>query len=146
MRQTLSPAEIDLWRQMTGPDRRHAVVVARRVVAELGPAGATAPVRAAALLHDVSKVESGLGTLGRVPATALGMISGHRRAGHWASGRGPLGRVGRYLDHSRIGAELLEQAGSDPLTVAWAAEHHLPAGRWSLPARVAAARKAADDD
>jgi putative nucleotidyltransferase with HDIG domain len=144
--QTLSASELALWRRMSGPDRRHAVVVARRVVAALGPAEATAPVRAAALLHDVGKVESGLGTFGRVPATALGMVTGHRRAPAWAKARGPIGRVGRYLDHSRIGAELLRRAGSDPLTVGWAAEHHLPAERCSLPPRVAAALKAADDD
>jgi putative nucleotidyltransferase with HDIG domain len=143
---TLSPAERALWRRMSGPDRRHAVEVARRVEGALGPAEATAPVLAAALLHDVGKVEAGLGTLGRVPATALGMISGHRRSEQWARGRGPLRRVGRYLDHSRIGAELLEQAGSDPVTVGWAAEHHLRAEAWSLPPRLAAALKAADDD
>jgi hypothetical protein len=131
---------------MSGPDRRHAVGVARRVAAALGPAEATPPVLAAALLHDVGKVDAGLGTLGRVPATALGVVSGHRQAARWAQARGPLGRVGRYLDHSRIGAELLEQAGSDPLTVRWAAEHHLPPERWGMPARVATALKAADDD
>jgi putative nucleotidyltransferase with HDIG domain len=103
-------------------------------------------VRAGALLHDVGKVESGLGTFGRVPATALGMVTGHRRAPAWAKARGPIGRVGRYLDHSRIGAELLRRAGSDPLTVGWAAEHHLAAERCSLPPRVSAALKAADDD
>ncbi|HEY3700674.1 MAG TPA: HD domain-containing protein [Acidimicrobiales bacterium] len=142
----LSDPELALWRRMSGPDRRHAVGVAHRVLAALGPDEATAPVRAAALLHDVGKVEAGLGTLGRVPATVLGTVSGHRRAEHWARGRGPLGRVGRYLDHSRIGAELLERAGSDPLTVRWAAEHHLPSDRWHLPDSVATALKAADDD
>ena len=146
VRGILSDPELALWGRMSGPDRRHAVGVARRVVAALGPHGATPPVQAAALLHDVGKVEAGLGTLGRVPATALGMVSGHRRAEHWARGRGPLRRVGRYLDHSRIGAQLLERAGSDPLTVRWAAEHHLPAERWGLPAQVATALKAADDD
>lgn len=144
--ETLTAPELALWRRMSGPDRRHAVGVARRVVVALGPDEATPPVRAAALLHDVGKVESGLGTLGRVPATVVGMVSGHRRAERWASGRGPLRRVGRYLDHSRIGAELLERAASDPLTVRWAAEHHLPAERWGVPSRVAAALKAADDD
>ncbi len=146
VRHTLSASELALWRRMGGPDRRHAVVVARRVVDALGPAEATAPVRAAALLHDVGKIEADLGTLGRVPATALGMVSGHRRAHDWATARGPIGRVGRYLDHSRIGAELLQRAGSDPLTVGWAAEHHLPAERWSLPPHLAGALKAADDD
>jgi hypothetical protein len=143
---TLSPSELVLWRRMSGPDRRHAVEVARRVAEALGPAEAGAPVLAAALLHDVGKVEAGLGTLGRVPATALGMISGPGRAERWASGRGPLRRVGRYLDHSRIGADLLERAGSDPVTVGWAAEHHLHAQQWSLPPHLAAALKAADDD
>ena len=74
------------------------------------------------------------------------MAGGNGRARRWAGARGPLGRVGRYLDHSRIGAELLEEAGSDPLTVRWAAEHHFPPARWSLPAPVASALKAADDD
>ena len=146
VRRTLRPPELALWKRMSGPDRRHAVGVTRRVVAALGPVEATAPVRAAALLHDVGKVEAGLGTLGRVPATALGMAGGNGRARRWAGARGPLGRVGRYLDHSRIGAELLEEAGSDPLTVRWAAEHHFPPARWSLPAPVASALKAADDD
>ena len=146
MRHTLSASELALWRRMSGPDRRHAVVVAQRVVAALGPQVATAPVRAAALLHDVGKVEAGLGTLARVPATALGMVSGPHRAAQWAQARGAIGRVGRYLDHSRIGAELLQRAGSDPLTVGWAADHHLPAERWTIEPRIAAALKAADDD
>jgi hypothetical protein len=37
-------------------------------------------------------------------------------------------------------------AGSAPLTVAWAAEHHLPADEWSVEPAVAAALHAADDD
>jgi hypothetical protein len=143
---TLSRSELALWKRMSGPDRRHAVGVARRVIAALGAAESTPPVLSAALLHDVGKVEARLGTLARVPATALGVVSGHRRAGRWASGRGPLARAGRYLDHSRIGAELLAQAGSDPLTVRWAAEHHLPPERWGLPTRVAIVLKTADDD
>ncbi len=146
VRGILSDPELALWRRMSGPDRRHAVGVARRVVGALGPDQATPPVRAAALLHDVGKVEAGLGTLGRVPATVVGMVAGHRRAAHWAGGRGPLRRVGCYLDHPRIGAELLERAGSDPLTVRWAAEHHLPPERWHVPDTVATALKAADDD
>ncbi|MDQ3757018.1 MAG: phosphohydrolase, partial [Actinomycetota bacterium] len=52
----LSEAELALWRRMSGPDRRHAVGVAKRVEAALG-AQATPPVLAAALLHDVGKVE-----------------------------------------------------------------------------------------
>ncbi len=121
---------------MSGSDRRHAVGVARDVVAILGP-GTERPVLAAALLHDVGKVEAGLGTLARVPATILGLLGGRIR---WR------GRLGAYLRHDQIGAELLRAASSDPLTVAWAAEHHLPAPRWTVPTHVAQALKAADGD
>lgn len=123
---------------MSGPDRRHAAGVARRVVDELG-ARASRPVVAAALLHDVGKVESGLGTLARVPATLVGLVAGRR---------GPSGsaRIATYLRHDSVGAELLEGAGADPLTVAWAREHHLPPARWTVPAQVGAVLKAADDD
>ena len=133
---TLTDGEMGLWRGMSGADRRHAVAVARRVVEDLGSQGATRPVLAAALLHDVGKVVSGLGTAGRVVATLAGM-----------AGAGPLTtRSRQYLEHDRLGAELLEQAGSHPLTTAWAREHHLAAERWSLPLGTARALKAADDD
>ena len=115
------------------------MAVAREVVSALGQA-ATRPVVAAALLHDVGKVEAGLGTLARVPATLLGLVAGRERA---SSGRG---RVARYLRHDAIGAELLTAAGADALTVAWAHEHHLPADRWSIGPALGAALKAADGD
>ena len=56
---------------MSRADRRHAAGVARRVEVALGDE-ATRPVLAAALLHDVGKTESGLGTYGRVIATISG--------------------------------------------------------------------------
>jgi hypothetical protein len=136
----LGPGEVALWCRMSGPDRRHAVGVARAVVASLGPSAATRPVVAAALLHDVGKVEAGLGTFGRVPATLAGLAAGHRRSAAWT------GTVGTYLRHDSVGADLLRAASADPLTVTWAAEHHLPAARWSLPPAIASALKAADDD
>ena len=130
----LSPPEHRLWRRMSGPDRRHAVAVARRVDKAMGGA-AGKPVLAAALLHDVGKVEAGIGVLGRVAATAADV-----------AGRRPGGALGVYLRHAEVGAELLQQAGSDPVTVAWAREHHLPPDRWTVPADVGAVLKAADDD
>ena len=87
-------------------------------------------------LHDVGKTVSGLGLPGRVVATVAGM-----------AGKDDLStRVYRYLQHAELGAQLLEEAGSDPLTVAWAREHHLPPDRWTVPAEVGTALKAADDD
>jgi hypothetical protein len=121
---------------MSGADRRHATGVARLVVADLG-SDATRPVVAAALLHDSGKVVSDLGTLARVGATLVGAVAGRDR---------PSGRVGQYLRHPSLGADLLREAGSDPLTVTWAAEHHLPPERWTLPPACAAALAAADDD
>lgn len=141
----LGAAEVALWRRMSRADRRHAVSVARRAVDLLG-ARATRPVVAAALLHDVGKISSGLGPVRRAAATVVGMAVGHRRARGWAHAPGARGRVGRYLAHDEIGAGLLGSAGSEPLPVAWAREHHLPADRWTVPAEVGAALRAADDD
>jgi hypothetical protein len=41
---------------------------------------------------------------------------------------------------------MLRDAHADGLTVAWAAEHHLPRQQWTLPAELADALKHADDD
>jgi hypothetical protein len=141
----LLPAERSLWIRMSGPDRRHATGVARNVERALGHE-ATRPVLAAALLHDVGKVESGLHTYGRVVATLCGKVAGRDMAATWQKQRGFARRVGMYLRHADIGGDLLALAGSDPLTVAWAREHHLPEGSWTVPAEVGEVLKTADDD
>jgi len=133
---TLSEGEMALWRRMSAADRRHAVGVARRAQKTLAEQSANREVVAAALLHDVGKVDAGLGTFGRVMAT-LAAMTGLRRL---------PARVHRYLAHDRLGGDLLEQAGSHPLTVAWAREHHRPPERWSVPIDTGRALKAADDD
>jgi hypothetical protein len=135
-RDQLLPTELELWDRMSAADRRHAAGVAWETLRILG-IRAERPVLAAALLHDVGKIDSGLGTFARAGATVAGMVVRRERLD---------GRVGRYLAHDRIGAELLRAAGSDALTVAWSREHHLPAERWSLPRPVADALKFADDD
>jgi len=139
-RSQLVAGEVALWEQMSGPDRRHAVGVARRTAALLGEEAATRPVLAAALLHDVGKIDAGLGTFRRSVVTAAALVAGRERLRRGES------RVGRYLRHDAIGAALLRTAGSDDLTVTWAREHHLPPDRWTLPTPVAAALKDADDD
>ncbi len=145
MQDQLLPGEAALWARMSGPDRRHAAVVARRVERALGN-DASRPVLAAALLHDVGKVESGLRTYGRVIATMSAKVAGPDMAHAWRRQRGFARRVGLYLLHADLGADLLALAGSDPLTVAWTREHHLPEEDWTLPRPVADALKAADDD
>lgn len=96
----LLPGERELWNQMSNQDRRHSAKVARRFV-EARPE-ATRAERAGALLHDVGKIECGLGTWGRVLASIVG---------------GRTERFRLYHDHESIGAALADEAGSDPATV-----------------------------
>lgn len=141
----LSPSELRLWGTMGGPDRRHAHGVARRVERTLGHE-ATKPVLAAALLHDVGKTDSRLRTYGRVVATVSGAVAGHEMAQVWRTRTGITRRVGLYLLHPDIGGDQLELAGSDPLTSAWARQHHLPEEEWTIPVEIGRALKACDDD
>jgi hypothetical protein len=144
-RSQLLPRELELWKRMRNPDRRHAVGVARDVERSLGNE-ATRPVIAAALLHDVGKIESGLRTYGRVIATLCGLIVGREQARVWMRSRGFTRRVGLYLLHPEIGGDLLGIAGSDPLTEAWTREHHKPSDEWTIDPVVAKVLKDCDDD
>ncbi len=101
VRQILLPAEAALFREFGRIDQRHAVVVLWRFDA-LQPA-APLTARRAALLHDIGKVRTPLGTFARVLATLLGPRTA---------------RFAAYLDHERHGLELLREAGSDPETLA----------------------------
>lgn len=135
-----------MWARMSNPDRRHAVAVARAVVADLGDA-ATRPVRAAALLHDSGKVVSGLRTPSRVVATALWAVVADAVADRWIEDGGPIRRrLGQYRRHPVIGAALLADSGSDPFTVAWAREHHRPQQEWTVPHHLGQVLKDCDDD
>ena len=118
----LVPGERDLWRRMSGPDRRHAAGVAREVAGLLGwtvdsasgagagasgASGAGEPARevmASALLHDVGKVESGLGTFARVAVTLAAMGLGRDRLVAASTSTGLRRRVSDYLTHDQIGA------------------------------------------
>ncbi len=144
----LSADEGRLFTQMSGPDRRHAIGVARRALGD----GAEPVLVPAALLHDVGKLEAGLGTFGRVWATLAALAIGRDGVVGWEtlpagspfSGR--RRKMARYLQHDRLGAELLERAGSDDLTVAWAREHHLPPQRWTVEHHLGEILKEADGD
>lgn len=97
----LSPAERALWEQMQNQDKRHSLEVAHRLESFLPEPPAHAI--AAALMHDVGKIESRLGTFGRVAATCVGS---------------PTKRFRAYHDHERIGADMLRAAASDPELIA----------------------------
>ena len=143
--EVLLDGELDLWRRMSRADRRHAVGVARRVERSLGHE-ASRPILAAALLHDCGKVVAELGTYGRVVATLSAKVAGREHAAAWRETRGYTRRVGLYLEHPELGADLLGLAGSAPVTVAWAREHHLPEDQWTVPPAIGRALKDADDD
>jgi hypothetical protein len=113
----LLDAEAALWHRMAPADRRHSITVARRFEAS---GSWTREEMAGALLHDVGKLDSGLGAYGRVIATVVGPRTQRFR---------------RYHDHERIGADLVAAAGSTDNTV------ELVRGR----GRAAPALKAADD-
>jgi len=96
----LLPGERELWLRMEFADQRHSIEVARRFVRV-----ADHPTRdqiAGALLHDVGKIESGLGTTMRVVATLVGPRTERFR---------------RYHHHETLGLALAESAGSSPDTL-----------------------------
>lgn len=96
----LLDGERSLWAQLSNQDRRHSVTVARRFV-EVRPQANRAQI-AGAILHDIGKIECGLGPYGRVVATLVG-----RRTARFRS----------YHDHEDIGAQMVADAGSDPATI-----------------------------
>jgi hypothetical protein len=137
----LTEAEAELWDRMGRADQRHALGVAQRAAGTLGDR-ATTPVVAAALLHDVGKVQAGLGTYGRVMATLSAKVAGRDMAEAWSQTSGVTRRIGLYLRHEEIGAEMLELAGSDPVTVGLVRGWSDPDDE---PSPVLAALRAADD-
>ncbi len=96
----LLAGERRLWVQLSNQDRHHSAAVGRRFV-RARPTASRAEI-AGAILHDVGKIECGLGTFGRVVATLVGP-----RTTSFAA----------YHDHEAIGAEMAREAGSDPATV-----------------------------
>lgn len=141
VRSLLVPREIELWERMTATDRAHGVEVARRTAESID----TPEVLAAALLHDVGKVEADAGIVSRVLATLVDPFVSETRASGWAQRTGPVGTLGRLLCYPQIGARLLADVGSARLVVQWAAEHHQPPRRWTIDPAIGTVLQAADD-
>jgi hypothetical protein len=138
---TLTAAELACWDRLGPADRVESLTTARRAALALGP-GADDRWVAAALLHDVGKVETGLGPFRRAGATAVAIVFGERRVRAWPNA------IGRYVDHDGLGARLLEQSGARREAVEWAAIHHRPA-LWpesSIPIEICQVLAAADGE
>jgi hypothetical protein len=148
--EVLEPGELALWSKMPNHDRRHSVAVARRVEIQLVGTEFEGDARwpAAALLHDVGKLDSHLTVVGRVMATMAGGAAGHDWADAWTTKRGVTRRFGLYLKHPQLGSDRILMANGRPEVARWAAAHH-DAEQWDrcgIPAPVVAALRAADDD
>lgn len=94
--QWLSADELEIWVSMQPRDCRHSIIVYQRFE-QLRPS-ATRAERAAALLHDVGKIESQLGWWLRITATIVG----------------PRGsRFRSYHNHEALGAKMLRGVSED---------------------------------
>lgn len=124
--EVLEPAELALWERQPAHDQRHTIGVARGVAAMLDETvyAGDPTWLAAALLHDIGKLDAALGVYGRVVATVAGVVAGRDMAPAWAGRRGFTRRVGLYLQHGAIGSELVRVAGGRELVAAWAGAHH----------------------
>lgn len=139
--------ELALFAAMANHDRRHAIGVARRALALRG-VDAPDDLAAAALLHDVGKVHSGLGPVGRARATVRIAVLGRERVRAQVARTEWTRRVAIYADHPGLGAADLRARGARDRVAAWAEVHHDPT-RWSASGfdhDDTAALHAADDD
>jgi putative nucleotidyltransferase with HDIG domain len=145
----LTPPELSLWERLPRHDHHHTVEVARRVEAALAGTAHAGDSRwlAAALLHDIGKLQSGLGIYGRVIATLAGRAC-PGQADDWRGRAGWRRRVGDYLRHDLIGGEMLRGADGRPEPAHWAEAHHgrVPVDPAVVPGPVAAVLAEADPD
>jgi hypothetical protein len=145
----LEPAELALWRSLPNHEQRYTIRVAKLVEARLAGTEYAGQPRwlAVALLHDVGKLDAGLGVLGRSVATVMGTVAGPARVDRWARTSGFRRRAAWYLHHDDRGADRIRAAGGRDEAARWAWAHH-QRGRWpasGVPITVAEALEAADN-
>ncbi|MCU1458253.1 MAG: hypothetical protein JWL73_2345 [Actinomycetia bacterium] len=150
VRSLLTPGEFALWSRLPNQDRSHSVRVARRTEAALAstPWAGDRVWLDAALMHDVGKYDAGLGLYGRVAATLCGAVGGPGMPDAWSGRGGFTRRVGLYLRHGEIGADMIRLAGGPEQSAVWAAAHHHP-DTWAglgLDPQLARALDAADHE
>jgi hypothetical protein len=148
--QVLPPAAYSQWKLQPSHDCRHTIRVARDVQSRLADTPYADDPRwlAAALLHDIGKLDAQLGVYGRVVATVSGLAATGETADAWSAKRGFTRRVGLYLQHPELGARRIRLIGGPEAAAQWAGAHHDPAF-WDgldIPPVVVDALAAADDD
>jgi hypothetical protein len=147
----LEPGELHVWEGLGRADRAESIAVARRLDRALADTGDTADSTwtAAALLHDVGKQASAYGPIGRSFVTTIGAFAGRDNVRAWSEETSRVrGRMGRYVAHDDVGADLLTVAGARPAASAWAAAHHRPE-LWDssgIPTRICRALARADGE
>jgi hypothetical protein len=146
----LQPEELQLWSHLSRPDRRESIAVARRTDAALVGTEYEGDPRwtAAALLHDVGKLDARFGPVRRSVATVLAAVLGRATVEGWVDKSGFIRRCALYTFHDQLGGDRLRIAGGRTEAALWADAHHRPAiwDATGLPATVVMALAAADGE
>jgi hypothetical protein len=146
----LQPEELELWTHLSRADRRESIAVARRTAAALAGTDYEGDPRwtAAALLHDVGKLDARFGPLRRSLATVLAVVLGRTTVEGWVDKSGFVRRCALYTFHDQLGGDRLRIAGGRKEAALWADAHHRPAiwDATGLPATVVMALAAADGE
>ena len=144
----LRPEELHLWSQLSLADRRESVGVARRTEAALAGTEHAGDTRwlAAALLHDVGKLDARFGPVRRALATTAAGVLGPRVVEGWVDKSGFVRRCALYVFHDQLGADRVKIAGGRIEAALWAEAHHRPAiwDATGIPPAVVVALAAAD--
>tara|TARA_B100000029_G_scaffold116149_1_gene108910 strand:+ start:2189 stop:2725 length:537 start_codon:yes stop_codon:yes gene_type:complete len=145
VRSQLSENEFAHWERLPLADQSHSFQVAKQTQSLIG--GQEKSFIAAALLHDIGKLESGFGTFGRVFATVFCFFYPPTRMEKWQErDKGLRRRLLDYSNHPSIGAKLLNDLDSQQETIAWVLEHHSEKENWVTPKEIGEALSSADND
>jgi hypothetical protein len=146
----LAPEELALWTRLSRADRRESIAVARRTAVALADTDYDADPRwlAAALLHDVGKLDARFGPIRRSLATLITAVVGRRTVEGWVDKSGFIRRCALYTFHDQLGGDRLRMAGGRSEAVLWAEAHHRPAiwDTTGLPTTVVVALATADGE
>ena len=146
----LQAEELDLWSHLSLADRRESVGVARRTEAALAGTEHAGDTRwlAAALLHDIGKLDARFGPVRRAFATTAAAVLGPRMVESWVDKTGFIRRCALYVFHDQLGADRVKIAGGRREAALWAEAHHRPAiwDETGIPSDVVVALAAADGE